>query len=204
MTNLKILLLLIVVAAVAGIAGYATRLSTNPDSNLASADGQTQDKPVSTSVAQPQLKQSKPLWYWEFTDLAGEQRLLSEWQGPFLVLNFWATWCPPCLKEIPSFVELQNQFGADKVQFLGIAYDYLDEVQKFLEKTPVNYPVLLGGDDVAIFMRELGNKIGGLPYTAVIDKDGKLVASHQGEWHQEDAASTLQALLNQSPADPGN
>ena len=195
MTNLKILLLLIVVAVIAGIAGYATRLSTNPDIQSEASVEQTSNERVSTG--EPQLTQSKPLWYWEFTDLAGKQRLLSEWQGPFLVVNFWATWCPPCLKEIPAFVELQNRFGEDQVQFLGIAYDYLDEVQKFLEKTPVNYPVLLGGDDVAIFMRELGNKIGGLPFTAVIDQDGKVVASHQGEWHQEDAAGALQALLNQ-------
>ena len=197
MTNLKILLLLVVVAAVAGVAGYATRLSTNTE--MASVAPVDQIEKEATLTSQQQVpQQTKPLWYWELTDLAGKSRLLSEWQGPLLVVNFWATWCPPCLKEIPSFVELQERFGTDQVQFLGIAYDYLDEVNKFLEKTPVNYPVLLGGDDVAIFMRELGNNIGGLPYTAVIDGNGKVVASHQGEWHQADAAGALEALLGAS------
>ena len=186
MSNLKILALLLGVGLLAGVAGYATRMSTGTN-------------PSTTAVAQapasPLQAQTKPLWYWEFADLQGNNRMLSEWQGPLLVVNFWATWCPPCLKEIPAFVALQSQFGAEKVQFLGIAYDYPEEVGKFLEQTPVNYPVLLGGDDVAIFMRELGNKVGGLPFTAVINADGQVLAQHQGEWHQADAALAIEKLL---------
>ncbi|MEM7469658.1 MAG: TlpA disulfide reductase family protein, partial [Pseudomonadota bacterium] len=126
---------------------------------------------------------------------SGNKRLLSEWKGPYLVINFWATWCPPCLKEIPSFNRLQQAFGEERIQFIGIAYDHLDSVEKFVADTKVEYPVLIGGDDAAIFMRELGNKIGGLPFTAVINGAGEIVTTHQGEWHEKDAEHALQQLL---------
>ena len=137
----------------------------------------------------------KPLWYWSFEDLDGQARLLNEWQGPYLVINFWATWCPPCLKEIPSFIALQNKFRNDNVQFIGVAYDHTEAVKEFVAKTEINYPILLGGDDVAVFMRDFGNKIGALPFTAVVDGSGKVVTTHQGEWHQADAEEALRGLL---------
>ena len=188
MSNFRILLLLVAVAIVAGAAGYATRMSTD--------NGDEAVKLTAVGGGSPeQEKSEKPLWYWGFEDLDGEQHLLSEWQGPYLVINFWATWCPPCLKEIPSFVSLQKQFSNEQVQFIGVAYDHAEAVRDFVAKTEINYPILLGGDDVAVFMRELGNKIGALPFTAVVDSGGQVVATHQGEWHLADASQTLNNLV---------
>ncbi|MEM7467696.1 MAG: TlpA disulfide reductase family protein, partial [Pseudomonadota bacterium] len=159
MNNSKILLLICGVAIVAGAAGYVTRQSLQPTPTVVeTADVVNEDKSLE--------QKAKPLWFWAFDDLSGNKRLLSEWKGPYLVINFWATWCPPCLKEIPSFNRLQQAFGEERIQFIGIAYDHLDSVEKFVADTKVEYPVLIGGDDAAIFMRELGNKIGGLPFTA--------------------------------------
>ncbi|MGR8948262.1 MAG: TlpA family protein disulfide reductase [Gammaproteobacteria bacterium] len=183
------------VALIAGAAGYLTRLSTQVAGSGDVAESASVSDQSSDIAGVATNQQAKPLWFWAFEDLEGKERLLSEWQGPFLVVNFWATWCPPCLKEIPSFMELQNEFGADKVQFLGIAYDHLEAVKDFVAERGMNYPVLLGGDDVAVFMRELGNKIGALPFTAVINSSGQVVNTHQGEWHREDATAALQALL---------
>lgn len=189
MTNLRILFLLVAVAILAGTAGYATRMSISDGKDV----DDTGTDVDSSSLAQPT---AKPLWYWEFDNLDGEPQLLSKWQGPLLVINFWATWCPPCLKEIPSFVSLQDKFGASQVQFIGIAYDHAEAVVDFEAKTNINYPILLGGDDVAVFMRELGNKIGALPFTAVVDGQGQVVATHQGEWHEKDVLQTLNVLLS--------
>lgn len=189
MSNFRILLLVLAVALVAGAAGYLTRISTQ--------EHKTAIGDVAASSGSSNLPQSnKPLWVWSFNDLDGVTRQLNEWQGPLLVINFWATWCPPCLKEIPSFTKLQTRFGSDRVQFLGVAYDHLEAVQEFVAKQPINYPVLMGGDDVAVFMRELGNKIGALPFTAVVDSTGKVLATQQGEWHENEAAETLTLLLD--------
>lgn len=132
---------------------------------------------------------------WSFVDVAGKSQPLKQWQGKLVVLNFWATWCPPCLKEIPAFVDLQQRLGAKGLQFVGIALDEVAAVQPFLKDHAINYPVLLGDQDVARFMTELGNQIGALPFTVVLGRDGKVLTMHQGEWQAEDAASTLEAHL---------
>lgn len=134
---------------------------------------------------------------WSFADMAGKAQPLAQWQGRLLVLNFWATWCPPCLKEIPAFVELQQRLGPQGLQFVGIALDEVAAVQPFLRDHAVNYPVLVGDQDVARFMTVLGNQIGALPFTVVVGRDGEVLAMHQGEWRAEDAARTLESHLEQ-------
>ena len=116
-----------------------------------------------------------------FPDLQGAERSSEEWLGKVLVVNFWATWCPPCLREIPSFVDLQEQHGTMGLQFVGIAIDDADQVREFLQTTKVNYPVLLGDTDAIELSRLLGNRFSGLPYTAVFDRTGKLVYVQAGE-----------------------
>ncbi len=134
---------------------------------------------------------------WSFVDVDGAHQPLSQWRGRLVVLNFWATWCPPCLKEIPAFIELQQQLGPRGVQFIGIALDQVEAVKPFLADHGLNYPVVLGDQDVARFMTTLGNQIGALPYSVVVSRDGKVLTTHQGEWHVEDAARTLEAYLAQ-------
>jgi len=112
-----------------------------------------------------------------------------------LVVNFWATWCPPCLKEIPAFVELQRQHGAAGLQFVGVALDAQEEVASFVAKREINYPILFGEEDVARYMQEQGNKIGALPFTLVFDRSGTLRHAQQGEWAAADAARKLTELL---------
>ena len=133
---------------------------------------------------------------WAFADLAGEQVALERWRGRLLVVNFWATWCPPCLREIPAFIELQDRYADRGLQFVGIALDQTEAVAPFVADKSMNYPVLVGNEDVVRFMQALGNSIGGLPYTAVIGSDGEVLATHQGEWEAEAAETALLGFLS--------
>ena len=109
-------------------------------------------------------------------DLNGKQVSLADFRGKVVILDFWATWCPPCKKEIPDFIELQKSYGPHGVQFVGIALDDLDKVQAFAKQNGINYPVLLGTQEITT---KYGG-IDGIPTTFVIDKQGKIVNRFEG------------------------
>jgi peroxiredoxin len=110
------------------------------------------------------------------TDLNGKAVSLADFRGKVVILDFWATWCPPCKKEIPDFVDLQKSFGAQGVQVVGIALDDLDKVKAFTQQNGINYPVLLGTQDITV---KYGG-IDGIPTTFVIDRKGKIVNRFEG------------------------
>ena len=128
-------------------------------------------------------------------DLEGNNHNLSEWKGKVMVLNFWATWCPPCRKETPLFVELQEQYGAKGLQFIGVAIDTKDKVQDFMDTFGVNYPMLIGANDAVKISESYGNRLGGLPFTVVIDRNGQINYVRQGEFTRETAEKIIPALL---------
>ena len=129
-------------------------------------------------------------------DLSGRQHNISEWQGKVLVINFWTTWCPPCLKEIPDFIALQQQYAAQGVQFIGIALEDKEPVAKFAAASNINYPILLGGDKGITLAQQLGNNVGAVPYTLVVDRPGQIVHRHPGEFSKEQLMSIITPLLN--------
>lgn len=133
-------------------------------------------------------------------DLQGREHSLSEWRGKVLVVNFWATWCPPCVIEIPGFISLQQELGAAGLQFVGVALDDPEAAGRFADERGINYPVLVGSDSVTRLMQQLGNVIGALPYTVVFDRDGGIAHTHQGEWREADARATLREVLGAVPA----
>lgn len=120
---------------------------------------------------------------------------MSEWAGEVLLINFWATWCSPCRKEIPSFIVLQERYAGERVQFVGIALDRVDAVRNYAAEQGINYPLLIGEQNVAEYMRALGNTIGALPFSALISRDGRVLATHQGEWAAEDVEDAIRAAL---------
>jgi peroxiredoxin len=114
-------------------------------------------------------------------DLDGQPRQFSEWDGDLVLLNFWATWCPPCKKEMPMFQERYARHAGQGFTIVAVAVDELDETRAFVEQFGIEFPVLIGQDDAIAVGREYGNRIGALPYTVVIDRDGFVRATHRGE-----------------------
>lgn len=120
------------------------------------------------------------LWQLSFPDVRGHEQPLSQWRGRVVVLNFWASWCAPCREEIPDFIALRTQYQPKGVEFVGIAIDNPANVEQFLQRLQVNYPILIGEGAAHTLARQLGNPSGALPYTIVLDRDGHIVLSHLG------------------------
>ncbi len=128
-------------------------------------------------------------------DLAGKEHGLEEWRGKVVVLNFWATWCPPCREEIPLFIDLQKQLGAQGLQFVGIAIDDASAVASYQREIGINYPSLLGGDGGMGLMSAYGNAAGSLPFTVILDREGRIVARKVGAFRRAQLEPLLSPLI---------
>ena len=131
----------------------------------------------------------------QLTNLEGEPRALDAWRGQVLVVNFWATWCAPCREEIPVFIKLQRRHGPRGLQFIGIAIDQREKVDDFVRDFGINYPMLLGSLEAVELSRRAGNRRGGLPFTIVIDRSGRMVSTHLGVMREAKLEALLGSLL---------
>jgi thiol-disulfide isomerase/thioredoxin len=131
----------------------------------------------------------------EFRDLDGNTHRLSDWSGKLLLLNFWATWCTPCLKEIPLLVEAQKQHAARGLQIVGIAMDYPDPVRAFRERLGINYPLMVGEAEVIDAMDRLGDPLGAFPFSVLIAPDGRIIDRASGDLSREELEAWLKAHL---------
>ena len=121
------------------------------------------------------------LWELRFAQPDGGELVMNTLRGRPLVLNFWATWCPPCVKEMPDLDRFQRQFAAQGWQVVGLAVDGPTPVRDFLARTPVSYRVGLAGLDGTGLSRSLGNESGALPFTVVLNAAGRIVKRKLGE-----------------------
>lgn len=119
-------------------------------------------------------------------DYNGVEHTLAEWDGRPRLLNFWATWCAPCRREIPLLKAVQDEQGSDGVQIIGIAVDFPEEVAAYAETAQFNYPILVGQEDAMAVAETSGVAFIGLPFTMIIAPDGEFMHSHIGEIHRED------------------
>lgn len=141
-------------------------------------EGQVHPENEPDSPVMVVLPQERPAF--TLPDTSGRSHSVGEWDGKVLVINFWATWCPPCREEIPEFVALQQKYALRGLQFIGIAIDEPAAVLPFMKATGVNYPVLLGQLTGIDLSRRYGNRWGALPFTAVIDRHGQIVSVKGG------------------------
>jgi len=127
-------------------------------------------------------------------DSGGKQRKMSEWQGKVLLLNFWATWCPPCVSEMPELVALQNELAGKNLQVVGIGIDSPSNIREFAEKHQITYPLLLGGLEGSELSRQFGNQSGGLPFTILIGPDGSVRQTYMGRLNMEKVRADLASI----------
>lgn len=130
---------------------------------------------------------------WQTPD--GKTADVQAWRNKVLVVNFWASWCPPCVKEMPTLNLLQQEFKEQNVLFVGIGIDSPSNIREFLQKTPISYPIVIGGIDGSAIAKQLGNTQGALPYTIVIDAKGKAISSKLGQISEDELRNTIKSAL---------
>jgi thiol-disulfide isomerase/thioredoxin len=188
MKKWQLLILIVIFAVFSAVAGYLLQQYIN-------ADNAEQTAVVVKNPIAPAAVIGTKANDFSLSDVNGLQRHLSEWQGKVIAINFWATWCPPCREEIPAFIELQQQYASDGLQFIGIALQQAEEIREFMDEFNVNYPSLVGGDDVMKAAKSLGNDIGALPYTVIINRDGVISFTRRGPLSKSEAELAIKALL---------
>lgn len=171
------------VALMAGALFYAARIPTE----------------IAIEQAPPQPATPDPVTHPAFTlpDIDGVDREFSEWSGTHRLINFWATWCAPCRREIPLLKAFQEEHGDDGFQIIGIAVDFPDLVTQFAEEVEFNYPILTGQQDAMAVAETSGVEFIGMPFTMIVARDGELLGAYLGELHEghlDDIVSILSRL----------
>lgn len=174
MSRVFLIFAIALVALMAGVLFYAAPIAikqTDPVPETRQAD---QPAPLEV-VTHPSFK---------LPDISGTERDFSEWEGKNRILNFWATWCAPCRREIPLLKNFQDEQGGNGFQVIGIAVDFAEAVANYAVAAEFNYPVLVGEQEAMAVAESSGVEFIGLPFTMFVASDGELLSAYVGELHQ--------------------
>jgi thiol-disulfide isomerase/thioredoxin len=178
----------VAVAAIAAAAGVLVyRYAVMPPAAMETTTAQVAqpsaaEEPAAAADAMPELLPDFTLG-----DLAGKPTSIRSWPGKSMIVNFWATWCGPCRREIPLLRELQKQHGAEGFQIVGVAVDIREDVVKYAQEIGIDYPVLIGEQDGLEAVNKFGQGSIGFPFTVFTDNQGRIVLFHLGEIRKEQA-----------------
>ncbi|KRB90505.1 TlpA family protein disulfide reductase [Noviherbaspirillum sp. Root189] len=149
---------------------------------------QTSPAPAEASAVDALLAES-------MADASGKTQALSQWKGRPLVINFWATWCAPCVEEMPELSALQSELDTGKkAQILGIGIDSPANIAQFVSKYQITYPIYVGGMGGSELSRKLGNQAGGLPFTVLVSSDGQVKKTYLGRLKMDELRKDLEQL----------
>jgi thiol-disulfide isomerase/thioredoxin len=130
---------------------------------------------------------------WQTPD--GKPSNSENWRGKVLVVNFWASWCPPCVEEMPALDRIAQEYASKNILIVGIGIDSPSNIREFLQKTPVSYPIVLGGLEGSNLSKQMGNTQGALPYTVVINSKGKSIYTKLGKISEEELKKAINSAL---------
>jgi thiol-disulfide isomerase/thioredoxin len=152
-------------------------------------------------IQSPQKTDISPDAAAKLVDLAittpqGQAASLAQWRGKVRVVNFWATWCPPCREEMPEFSRMQDRLKDKGVQFVGIGIDTPDNIINFSKTSPVSYPLLMGSYDILKLTVALGNKASALPFTVILDREDRIAYIKTGKLSEAELERLLPPLYS--------
>jgi thiol-disulfide isomerase/thioredoxin len=125
---------------------------------------------------------------------------MNQWQGGLLVVNFWATWCAPCIEEMPDLQNVQAEYATRGITVVGVAIDNAAAVRRFRDEQNVRLPLLIAGAAGTELVRQLGNVSGALPYTVLVDRSGNMVQTKLGRLRASELRSWLESQINLQPS----
>ena len=173
------------VAAVAALAGAG--VAYWQDQKLATSEPSAPQKPVSGDLTD--------LWQMQFDTPDGSKLAMQSLKGKPLLINFWATWCPPCVEELPLLERFYNENKAKSVQIVGLAADKPEAVRAFLQKLPLTFPIGITDLSGIAMSKSWGNLAGGLPFSVMLTADGRVMQRKMGKLSEDDLKTWLAAAL---------
>jgi len=200
MTSFKEMLLVLGMMIAAGLAGFAMYkyvIAPQDDLNIIQTES-TQSESSASNNSSKKQDEATPVDLASLVvrDIDANPIGLDDWSGKVLAINFWATWCPPCRKEIPVLIETQKAFADKNVQFLGIAMDDIKAVKTYMQSTDFNYPILISDLNETI---RIGQAVDynfiALPFTIFISADGTQTKAHTGELNETQIEEILNSFL---------
>jgi len=130
---------------------------------------------------------------WQTPD--GKSANSENWRQKVLIVNFWASWCPPCVEEMPTLDKIAQEYAPKNVLIVGIGIDSPSNIREFLLKTPVSYPIVIGGLEGSNLAKQMGNAQGALPYTVIINSKGKAIFTKLGKISEEELRKAINSAL---------
>ena len=149
--------------------------------SIISCSTESNNQDPEATVTQVKVSERNFLGEFELIDLNNVMTHSSKWNGQYKLINFWATWCAPCRREIPLLNNTQKEYQDMSVQIIGIAVDVLDDVIAYSEETPFEYPVLVGEEEAIAIAENANIEFIGLPFTMLVDDQNEIIKTHLGE-----------------------